>query len=72
MLLAAIAVIGLTALAAVAIAGRHDGVFASTQPARVTRSNSLVDEAERILAQRYAKGEITPDEYNRMLAILRR
>jgi uncharacterized membrane protein len=72
MLLAAIVVIGLSALAAVAIVRRRDGVFVGTQPARATRGNSPVDEAERILAQRYAKGEITADEYNRMLAILRR
>jgi len=32
---------------------------------------SPMDEAERILAARYARGEITPQEYQRMLVILR-
>jgi uncharacterized membrane protein len=72
MLLAMIAVTGLTALAAVAIVGHRDGVFAGGQPARAVRPTSPVDEAERILAHRYAKGEITAEEYNRMLVILRR
>jgi len=33
---------------------------------------SPLDEAERILARRYAKSEITAEEYSRMLSILRR
>jgi len=36
------------------------------------RPRSPLDEAERILARRYAKAEITAEEYGRMLAILRR
>ena len=32
---------------------------------------SPLDEAERILTARYASGDITPDEYRRMLTILR-
>lgn len=32
---------------------------------------SPLDEAERILAARYAAGSITPQEYRRMLTILR-
>jgi uncharacterized membrane protein len=32
---------------------------------------SPLDEAERILSARYARGDITPDEYRRMLVILR-
>lgn len=33
---------------------------------------SPLDEAERILAHRYARGQITSDEYDRMLTVLRR
>ena len=36
------------------------------------RPSSPLDEAERILAARYAKGELTAEEYERMLIILRR
>ena len=72
MLLAMIAVIGLTAIAAVAIVGSRDGALAGPRPAHINRGMTPVDEAERILAQRYAKGEITPEEYDRMLVILRR
>jgi uncharacterized membrane protein len=39
-------------------------------PARVPQSP--LDEAERIVTARYAHGTITPDEYERMLSILRR
>ena len=70
MLLPMIAITGLTALAAVAIVGHRDGAFAGSHPARI-RSSSPVHEAERILAQRYATGEITAEEYDRMLVILR-
>lgn len=35
-------------------------------------SRSPIGEAERILAARYARGDISPNEYQRMLAILRR
>ena len=72
MLLAMIAVTGLTALAAVAIVGHRDGAFVGTGAARSVRSTSPVDEAERVLAHRYAKGEISAEEYDRMLVILRR
>ena len=71
MLLAMIAVIGLTAIAAVAIVGHRDGAIAGPHPAHV-RGATPVDEAERILAQRYARGEITNEEYDRMMVILRR
>lgn len=37
-----------------------------------SRPTSPLDEAERILARRYAKAEITAEEYGRMLAIIRR
>lgn len=33
---------------------------------------SPVDEAERIIAGRYASGRITAEEYSRMLQVLRR
>jgi uncharacterized membrane protein len=72
MLLAMIAVIGLTAIAAVAIVGHRDGAFAGPQHVHANRGTSPVDEAERILARRYAVGEITAEEYDRMLVILRR
>ena len=72
MLLATIVVIGLTAIAAVAIVGHRDGVFEGARPIRASHGSSPIDEAERILARRYAKGEITAEEYDRMLVILRR
>ena len=72
MLFAMIAVTGLTALAAVAIVGHRDGILVGHQPVHAARGTSPVDEAERILAHRYAKGEITAEEYDRMLVILRR
>lgn len=45
-----------------------------SEPAAVTRSTpvSPLDEAERILAQRYARREISAEEYERMLTILKR
>lgn len=39
---------------------------------QVTVPASPVDHAERILASRYARGLITAEEYERMLAVLRR
>lgn len=39
---------------------------------RGSTAPSPVDEAERILARRYARGEIDSEQYRRMLAILRR
>ena len=64
----------LTGVAAVLIIERTE-----ERPSPVTtcqRSRAIptspLDEAERILATRYAKGEITSDEYSRMLSILRR
>jgi uncharacterized membrane protein len=44
-----------------------------TTPAREpARAVSPFDEAERILSSRYARGQITPEEYERMLTVLRR
>lgn len=69
MLFVSIAVLGLSAIAAVAILGRREDSLATTRP---VRSASPIDEAERILSRRYARGEITAEEYDRMLVILRR
>lgn len=71
MLLATVAVIGLTAIAAAGIVSHRDGVIAGARPTRV-HAASPIDEAERILSERYARGEIMADEYDRMLVILRR
>lgn len=38
----------------------------------VATASSPLDEAQRILARRYARGQITYDEYLRMTALLRR
>jgi uncharacterized membrane protein len=37
-----------------------------------SRAASPVDEAERVLSRRYARGAINADEYDKMMAILRR
>lgn len=68
MLLVTIVAISLTAAVAMAIVERRDNSLATTRPVRGT---SPIDEAEYILSQRYAKGEITAEEYDRMLVILR-
>ena len=63
----------LIACLSLALVGRMNGVFADAPTQRIpNESMSPLDEAERIVAYRYAKGEISPDEYVRMLAILRR
>jgi uncharacterized membrane protein len=70
---AIITLAGLTGIAAVLIIGSQTGVFAGNHGSVIPSvPSSPLDEAERILATRYAKGEITPDEYARMLSILRR
>jgi uncharacterized membrane protein len=50
--------------------GRGNESLATSTHA-VRRGTSPVDEAERLLARRYAKGQINADEYERMLVILR-
>ena len=71
--LAIIALAGLTGVAAVLIMGGRIGTYAGHHSTAIpSRPTSPMDEAERILAARYAKGEITPDEYSRMLSVLRR
>ena len=72
MLLAMIAVVGLTAFAAATIVAHYDGALVGNRPARLSVGSSAVDQAERILAYRYATHEITAEEYDRMLVILRR
>lgn len=42
----------------------------AARPSR--QESSPLDEAERILARRYSRGEITFDEYERMMTLLRR
>lgn len=49
---------------------RSDTIALATPVA--ARTTSPFDEAERILARRYAQDQITAEEYGRMLAILRR
>jgi len=65
-------VVSLTAVAAFAIVSHRDGVFAGAQAVRIEHGDTPIDEAERILSHRYARGEITAEEYERMLVILRR
>lgn len=62
----ALAIVAFVALAA--LLPRAIGPVTSPEPVGV----SPLDEAERILAKRYARGRITADEYERMTAILRR
>lgn len=47
---------------------RTQKALASISP----RPGSPLDEAERILSRRYARGQITLDEYRRMSVLLRR
>jgi len=63
---------GVTGLASILILGNQTGAFAGHGAPIPTHPSSPLDEAERILAHRYAKGDITPEEYSRMLVILRR
>jgi len=64
-------VLGLLAAAALWVIGRERGrlVVAASS---LSRPSSAVDEAERVLSRRYARGMISADEYDRMMAILRR
>ncbi len=70
MVLAMSGVVVLTSLAAIVLFSRgHTLAHSAYRPA--THVASPVDEAERIIARRYARGEITAEEYDRMLVILR-
>lgn len=70
--LAVLLLVGMTGLATILLVGRQNGVFADHVAHIPNHPSSPLDEAERILAHRYAKGDITPEEYTRMLVILRR
>lgn len=72
MLLVIIAAIVVTSSAAIAIAGHRDGSLVGATTVHSFRATTPLDEAERILARRYARGEISAEEYDRMLAVLRR
>ena len=68
---ALVAACAIAASAVYLVLARHTGTVtvAATGTGRTT---SPLDEAERILARRYAKAEITAEEYGRMLTIIRR
>lgn len=71
--LAIVTLAGLTGVAAILIIGGQSGSCVGSHLSSIrTHPVSPMDEAERILATRYAKGEFAPDEYSRMLSILRR
>ena len=63
---------GVAGLASILIIGNQTGAFAGHGAPIPSQPTSPLDEAERIVAHRYARGDITPEEYTRMLAILRR
>lgn len=67
----AIGISALVAFATLSLITRNNSVFATAAPVS-TRPSSPLDEAERILARRYATGEITAEAYERMLVIVRR
>jgi uncharacterized membrane protein len=69
---AVILLFGLAGLVAMLLVGRQNGVFVGHGVRIPTHPTSPLDEAERILARRYARGQFTPEEYSRMLVILRR
>lgn len=54
----------------VVLAFSRPSALVTAMPRRVPASP--LDEAERILARRYVRHEITAEEYERMLAVLRR
>lgn len=69
-----ITVVGISALVAFATLSlifRANSTLATTAPVP-SRPSTPLDEAERILARRYATGEITAESYERMLVIVRR
>jgi hypothetical protein len=71
--IAIIALAGLTGVAAILIVGGRTGAYSGGYLSPIPSSpTSPLEEAESILARRYARGEINSDEYSRMLSILRR
>jgi uncharacterized membrane protein len=65
------ATLGVLALAVLWVVGRESGRIAVAVTS-LSRPASPVDEAERVLSRRYARGAISATEYQRMMAILRR
>jgi uncharacterized membrane protein len=63
--------LGVLVLAALWVVSRERGRLAVAVTA-FSRPASPVDEAERVLSRRYARGAINADEYDKMMAILRR
>ena len=70
MYIAMAGVVILTSLAAIVLFSRSHPLAHSAYR-ETGHMPSPVDEAERIIAHRYARGEITAEEYDRMLVILR-
>jgi uncharacterized membrane protein len=69
-MLVPIATLGFVAFVALWVIGRGRGRLA-VAATTFSRPTSPVDEAERVLARRYARGAITAHEYARMMAVLR-
>jgi uncharacterized membrane protein len=63
--------LGVLAIAALWAVGRGRGRLA-VAVTTLSRPASPVDEAERVLSRRYARGSISAEEYDKMMAILRR
>jgi uncharacterized membrane protein len=70
MMLMTYTTIGVLAFAALWLVGKGRGRLA-VAVTTLSRPASPVDEAERVLSRRYARGAISADEYGRMMAILR-
>jgi len=71
MILTTYVTLGILVFAALWVIGRERDRLAVAFTA-FSRPTSPVDEAERVLSRRYAKGAISADEYRRMMAILHR
>jgi uncharacterized membrane protein len=71
MMLMTYTTLGVLAVAALWFATRERNRLAVAVTS-LSRPASPVDEAERVLSRRYARGSISADEYDRMMAILRR
>ena len=65
-------VLATVAVAGVALYVIHMTQVVRMQPVGRTTPLSPLDEAERILASRYARGMITAEEYDRTIAVLHR
>lgn len=70
MTLVTLASIGLAAFVGLLLAsGQRDRLTVAVNS--LSRASSPVDQAEKLLARRYARGSISGEEYHRMMAILR-